>query len=124
MTLDEILKEVRRLCDEARVSYIIIAGEKQIVSGRHITQLASNSSMEGVRGVVSSVVRLRPEGVALLAKALEDVARASVGVQQIDNIAAAGTFSEAAKNVVAALQPHFTLVGWEKPEAEEQKPTN
>ncbi len=124
MTLEQILSDLRERCGREHIAYVIIAGEKRLIDGKLVTSIASNSSRKGVRGVISASMVLDLEGHALLAKAVEDIVRANVGVtpEQIDGAARSGAFSEAAKAIVGSLQPHWTLTGWDKPD-EDETPT-
>lgn len=124
MTLEQILSDLRENCGREHIAYVILCGEKRMLDDKYVTSIASNSSHTGVRGLISSVMVLAPEGRDLLAKAIEDIARANVGVavEQIDEAAREGAFSVAAAALVASLRPHWTLQGWDK-EDDDKTPT-
>jgi hypothetical protein len=84
------------------------------------TKITSNSSQAGVRAILAAIWRPTNRAVALAAKALEDTARASVGVTLGALACAArdGAFTSAATQLFEQLRPFYTIHGWEdKPDS-------
>jgi hypothetical protein len=113
--LDKTVAELRAKLARAGSRFLLVYTDKNHLKQTIDTRVTSNSSPEGVRAILTYIIRPTQEATALLAKTLIDVAKASAGVtpESIDKAVAELAFSEAAKVVFEKLRPLLTIVGWE-----------
>ena len=114
--LEKTVAEVRAKLARTGAKFLLIYTDTNHLTQRVDTRMTSNSSPEGVRAILSYIIRPTQGATALLAQALVDTAKASAGstLEVIDKAAAELAFSEAAKVVFEKLRPHLTIVGWEE----------
>ena len=114
--LNEIVAEFQQQLSTQNTTFLLVYTRENAVSGTMDAQIVANAGQLGIKTVLAGIIRPTSHAVALVAKALEDSARAASGIlpKAIDEAADDGAFKRAATTLFEALRPHFTLVGWGK----------
>lgn len=78
-------------------------------------KLTSNSSQEGIRAILSAILRPTGKALDLLAQEIAGSARAGMDLKEaeITQLLAEGRFREGAKVLFEQLRMLYTIVGWE-----------
>jgi hypothetical protein len=113
--LDKTVAELRTKLARAGARFPLIYSDKNHLTQMIDTKITSNSSPEGVRAILTYILRPTKEATALLTQALVDTAKAAVGgtPEAIDKAIEELAFLEGAKALLERMRPHFTIVGWE-----------
>lgn len=116
INLEEVINQFRAGLAKQDVTFLLVYSYKNLIADTYDTKIASNSSQQGVRAILSAILRPTAKATAMIAQALEDCARASVGIlpEAIDRAQSAGTFVGAATALFEQLRPYFTIAGWER----------
>lgn len=117
-TLAQAIAEFRQTLSDHQSRFLLVYTEKNMIAETLDCHVTSNSDQAGVRAIMSFLMRPSPETIALAAKALEDVARASAGLLPgaIEEATAAGVFTDAAKVLFEKMRGTYTITGWENRE--------
>lgn len=87
-------------------------------------KLTSNSSQEGIRAILSAILRPTGKALDLLARELAGSARAGMDFEEKEIIQAlaTGSFHAGAKLLFEQLRMLYTIVGWEDDAMKPQPP--
>jgi hypothetical protein len=115
--LQEIIAIFRDQLAARGSKFLLIYTEENPIAETLDCRVTSNSNREGVRAIMSFLMRPTPEALDLIAQALQDTALSGVDVlpMAIETAAAEGAFAEAAKVLFDELRGHLTIAGWEQP---------
>jgi hypothetical protein len=114
--LDKTVAEFRDKLHDQGATFLLVYAVKNVITDTFDTRITSNSNQFGIRTILAAILRPTEHAIGLVAKALEDSARAAVSVlpQAIDAAVGDGAFSRAAMALFAEIRPHLTIAGWEK----------
>lgn len=114
--LEEIVAEFRNKLSDCGSKFLLVYTEDNLVTEKQDCRITSNSSQQGVRAILTFLLRPTDEAITVIQRALEDVARASGGIlpSAINEAIEAGTFHTAAGALFEQIRTRLTLVGWEQ----------
>lgn len=114
-TLERLVAEFRDVLADHKSKFLLIYTEENPLTNTIDCRATSNSDQAGIRAIMNFFMQPTPETIAILAKALEDTARASAGVLPgaVDQAAKDNVFLVGATELFRAIRGSFTIKGWE-----------
>jgi hypothetical protein len=121
--IEKLINEYKEKLHAAGAAFLVVYAYKHPLTGANICQISSDSSKQGIRAILHSILEPTREARNLLARAFHDTANAACGTLRaaIDKAAGEGAFTKTADNLFEMLRPYWTIKGWEKDET--QKPS-
>lgn len=121
--IEKLIAEYRKKLHDAGAAFLIIYAYKNPITDANVCQISSDSSQQGIRAILHSILEPTKEARNLLARAFHDTAVAACGTIRgaIDKATEDGVFTKTADNLFEMLRPYWTIKGWEKDE--QQKPS-